>query len=270
MARRSGRRRYPEEVRLVRVRPHDGRMKKGRQQRLVRLGVFLAAFLLSAACLGKACSVLIGHCISAFAPETGAEAEPGEEKLPEEMLGEPAAVSPEEVVMLSQEEHPPRIAIDAGHGGEDDGCYRDGVSESKVNLELALLLDEKLQALGFETVMLREDNEAFLGLEERVLKAENEDADIYVSIHQNACEEDEEEIDGIETWYYTGAQDSRRLAHLVHNGAVDETGATDRGARETEELYVLKETSMPACLIETSFLSNSRERQNIKIGRAHV
>lgn len=265
MARRRGRRRYPEEVRLVRVRPHDGRMKKGRQQRMVRLGVFLAVFFLSAACLGKACSVLVSRCISAFVPEIEmeAEAEPGEEKLSDEALGEPAAVSPDEVVMLSQEEHPPRIAIDAGHGGEDDGCYRDGVSESEVNLELALLLDEKLQALGFETVMLREDNETFLGLEERVKKAESEDADIYVSIHQNSCEEDEEEIDGIETWYYTGTRDSRKLAQLVHNGAVGKTGATDRGARETEELYVLKETSMPACLIETSFLSNSRERQAI-------
>lgn len=261
MAGRNGRRRYPEEVRLVRVRPHDGRVKRVRQQRLVRLGVFLAVFFLSAVCLGKLCAVLIGHCIDAFAPET--EAEPGEEKLPQEMLGEPANVSPEEVVRLSQEEHPPRIAIDAGHGGEDDGCYRDGVSESKVNLELALLLDEKLQALGFETVMLREDNEAFLGLEERVAMAERESADIYVSIHQNACEEDEEEIEGIETWYYTGAQDSRKLAQLVHKGAVNKTGATDRGARETEDLYVLKETSMPACLIETAFLSNSRERQAI-------
>lgn len=261
MARRNGRRRYPEEVRLVRVRPHDERTRKGGKGRLVRLGVFLAVFFLSAACLGKVCSVLIGQCVNAFAPQE--EAEPGEEKLPEEMLGGPVGVNPDDVVMLSQEEHGPRIAIDAGHGGEDDGCHRNGVSESEVNLELALLLEEKLQTLGFETVMLREDHESFLSLEERVKKAEDEDADIYVSIHQNACEEDEEEIDGIETWYYTGMQEGRRLAQLVHNGAVGKTGATDRGARETDELYVLKETSMPACLIETSFLSNSRERQAI-------
>ena len=266
MGRRNGRRHYPDEVRLVRVKPHDGRMgghRRGRGKRQgMRLAVALAVFFLSAAFLGKACSVLISECINM--PALEGEAQTGEEKLPEEVLGEPGTGDPEEIVMLAQEDsHAPRVAIDAGHGGEDDGCYREGVSESKVNLEIARRLDEKLQALGFETVMIREDGESLLTLEERVSRAESEGADIFVSIHQNACEEEEEQTDGIETWYDGNSDDSRRLARLIHKGAVGKTAATDRDVRETDELYVIRETSMPACLIETSFLSNSRERAAI-------
>ena len=43
---------------------------------------------------------------------------------------------------------------------------------------------------------------------------------------------------------------------MVHNGAVEKTGAFDRDVRDTDELYVIRETSVPSCLIETGFLSN--------------
>lgn len=264
MGRRSGRRHYPEQVTLVRVRPHDGGMDKHRGKRYGRSVLFLAVFLLSAACMGKLCSIFVSGWMETedFAQES--QAEQNEEKLPEEMLGEPAAIVPEDIVMLAEETvHPPRVAIDAGHGGEDDGCYWDGVSESEINLELALRLAGKLQALGMETVLIREKDEEELTLEERVEKAQSQGADIYVSIHQNACEEDEEQIEGIETWFYGGGAQNRRLAQLVHKGAVGKTGAVDREVRETDELYVVREAAMPACLIETSFLSNSRERRAI-------
>lgn len=262
MYRRKKERYGSNKTRLVRLSPHDSRVsvygkRGGRGRVLIPL---LVAFCLACVCL---CGFYFGYMAQKAEDFMLTSAgEPVGEKIPEEILGEPAAVDPGDIVVLEekQEIHIPLVAIDAGHGGEDNGCYRDGVSESEVNLELARRLSAELQALGFETILIREDEESQMPLEERVEKAEEKKADIYVSIHQNACEEEESMVTGIETWYNGNSQDSRRLAQLVHKGAVEKTGAADRMIQETDTLYVVRETSMPSCLIETGFLSNAAER----------
>lgn len=154
----------------------------------------------------------------------------------------------------------PLIVLDPGHGGEDEGCMWEGLLEKDINLEIALRTAEQLRILGFEVALTREDNETALTPEERVAIAEDLKADIYVSIHQNACEEGEEDVRGTETWYY--GKESRRLAQLVQMGVLNQSGAADRGLQEDDELYVIREASMPSCLIETGFLSG-REEKNL-------
>lgn len=228
-----------------------------RKRKLTRIAVFLTAFFLSAAALGKGCYLLGSKCISVFAQENSNE-------NPSPISQEPYVGNPENIVMVGEEKEPaPLIAIDPGHGGEDDGCYREGISESKINLELAKKLSERLQALGFETLMLREDDETLPSLEDRVVKAGNAGADIFISIHQNAYDGTERGVSGIETWYCGNLADSGRLAQLIHDGAVGETGAVDRGTQETDELYVIRYAAMPSCLIETAFLSDKAEREAI-------
>lgn len=228
-----------------------------RKRKLVRMGAFFTVFFLSAAVLGKGCYLLGAKCISVFAQENGDE-------NPADIPENPYTENSEDLVMLGKDEGPaPLIAIDPGHGGEDDGCYREGVSESKINLELAKKLSERLQALGFETLMLREDNETLPSLEDRVVEAGKAGADIFVSIHQNAYDGTESGVSGIETWYSGNLADSGRLAQLIHEGAVEKTGAVDRGTQETDELYVTREATMPSCLIETAFLSDRAEREAI-------
>ncbi|MCM1194078.1 MAG: N-acetylmuramoyl-L-alanine amidase [Butyrivibrio sp.] len=163
---------------------------------------------------------------------------------------------------VSEEEpETPLIVLDPGHGGDDEGCMRETALEKEINLGIALRTADKLREMGFEVVLTREDNDSNPTLEERAAIAEEAEADIYVSIHQNACEEKESSAGGIETWYCGSKEGSRRLAQLVHRGALEETGAKERLLQETEELYVIRETSMPACLIETGFLSNGEERR---------
>lgn len=236
---------------------HSGRGQKLRKRKLAGMALFVTAFFLSAALLGKCCFLLADKCISVFAKGAG-----GDDS------GEPVQAADagdlKDIFLLNDKAQlSGLIAIDPGHGGEDDGCYRDGVSEAKVNLELAKGLSAKLQELGFETVMLREDDESLPSLEERVKEAEAAGADIFVSIHQNAYDGNEPGVSGIETWYCGKLADSERLAALIHEGAVEKTGAVDRGAQETDELYVIRQASMPSCLIETAFLSDSAERQAI-------
>ena len=194
--------------------------------------------------------VVVGSMLIAGAGinEQRSESEMGEISLPE---------------VEEQEPKTPLVIIDPGHGGDDDGCSREDVKEYEINLEISLLLAEKLHDMGIDAVLTREDNETRLSLQDRVAMAEEREADLFISIHQNACDEKESPVEGLEVWYSGNNPDSKRLAKLVSMGAVDKTGAKDRGLMESSELYVIRETSMPSCLIETSFLSNKKEREAI-------
>ena len=151
------------------------------------------------------------------------------------------------------------IVLDPGHGGEDEGCSFDAVEEKTINLQLALVLKEKLEAMNFQVYLTR-DEDWKLGLEERVRLANELHADAFISIHQNSCED--EGASGIETYYYGMAEGrSARLAKLVEQYAVLYTKARDRGAKAVDNLYVIRESNMPSCLVETGFLSNKQERE---------
>lgn len=160
-----------------------------------------------------------------------------------------------------QEPKTPLVIIDPGHGGDDEGCSREDVKEKEINLEISLLLAAKLHEMGIDAVLTREDNETQLSLEDRVTMAEEQNADLFISIHQNACDEKESSVEGVEVWYRGNNPDCKRLAQLVSMGAVDKTGAKERELVESDELYVIRESSMPSCLIETGFLSNKKERK---------
>ena len=153
----------------------------------------------------------------------------------------------------------PLIVIDAGHGGADSGCMSGDVLEKDINLSIALNVKEQLNERGYEVLMTREGDET-ISLEERVTFANENGATIYISIHQNSSDEKADEVHGIETYYSTESEvDSKRLARLMQQQLTDNTDARDRSILSNENLYVIRETNMPACLVETGFLSNKEE-----------
>jgi len=169
----------------------------------------------------------------------------------------------------AMEEQPgePLVAIDPGHGGMDSGCVGKSAEEKDINLQIALRLEKKLTEKGYRVLMLREKDE-LIGKMDRVEIANSYQADIYVSIHQNTYEGTDKSVNGIETWY-DGAdttRDNERLALLVHRETVKSTGAKGRGVINSPELYVASKTLMPACLIETGFLSNPQEEELLVLG----
>lgn len=155
------------------------------------------------------------------------------------------------------------VVIDPGHGGEDEGCSRAGVDEKDINLEIALRVESGLKELGYQVVMTRSIDEG-VELDSRVDIAKSSYADAYISIHQNASEE--ETVSGIETWYGVehSADDSKRLAQLIQKYTVSATESTDRGIIEDDSLRVVRENIAPACLVETGFLSNKDERTKLQ------
>ncbi|MCI9252061.1 MAG: polysaccharide deacetylase family protein [Lachnospiraceae bacterium] len=155
------------------------------------------------------------------------------------------------------------IVLDPGHGGEDEGCSRDGVQEKKINLHIVYQIQKELLEMGYR-VRLTRNGDQELTLEERAKAANETGADLYISIHQNASEEADAE--GIEVWYSSQNQreESQRLSRIIQKYAVRSTGAVSRELVENEELYVIRECTMPSCLIETGFLTNKAERKKLE------
>ena len=155
------------------------------------------------------------------------------------------------------------IVIDAGHGGEEEpGCIFGNVYEKNIDLQIAKKLEEQLSQVYTKVIMTRtEDVNVYLN--ERARIANRNNADIFVSIHQNALENDTV-TSGIETWYNPEKDSvSKILAHNIQDNVIKETNAEDLGIKESTGLIVTKNTEMASCLVETGFLSSSVERQKL-------
>ncbi len=147
----------------------------------------------------------------------------------------------------------------------DGGCVEDGIIEKEINLAIARLVRDKLKELGYQVVMSR-SVDRYVAKEDRVRKANEIQADIYVSIHQNSS--DERSVNGMEVWYDgTDAQrDSRRLALWSHSRRQEAPGQQSAWFAGMRIFHVTGSTQMPACLIETGFLTNREERTKARRG----
>lgn len=184
---------------------------------------------------------------------------------PDTELTEKAEVLDDTVFKQELEEEEtgvPVIVLDPGHGGEDEGCASEGVWEKDVNLAIAKLVQGKLLALGYQVIMTREDD-TYIAKEDRVKFANENQADIYVSIHQNSSED--AGVSGMEVWFEgdDAQRDNRRLAQLIHKETIQSTGAVERELCGNADFHVTGKTDMPACLIETGFLTNAAERERL-------
>jgi N-acetylmuramoyl-L-alanine amidase/PKD repeat protein len=154
-----------------------------------------------------------------------------------------------------------KVYIDAGHGGMDPGAVRFGLNEKDANLDIALRLKSKLEANGFEVVMTR-TNDAYSTLDERVEKANSSGADIFLSVHNNAALS--EYAHGTETyWCANGVTGSSQLAGYIQNNLVKQISRANRGVK-TANFRVIKNTRMPAALVECAFVSNPTEAELLK------
>lgn len=154
------------------------------------------------------------------------------------------------------------IVIDPGHGGMDGGCVFGDIVEKEINRKIAYRVVDKLRNKGYKVVLARKGDD-FVDKADRVEEANRQNARLYVSIHQNFCEIDS--VEGIETWYdeSDAGGDSKRLAQLIQQETVKSTGAVCRELVSDPELCVTSKSNMPACLIETGFLSNKKEREKL-------
>lgn len=148
--------------------------------------------------------------------------------------------------------------VDAGHGGYDSGAVANGLKEKDLTLNIALKVKAKLEAKGIKVVMSR-DNDKFLSLQDIANKANASNPDMFISIHINSAGATTS-ASGIETYYYKGMD--QPLASDIQNKLIEYTGAKNRGVK-WEEFFVVKNTNMPASLIECGFITNVTEANKL-------
>lgn len=180
-------------------------------------------------------------------------------KLKKEDLIEPATSEIQVFARSIEEEKQKLIVIDAGHGDEDPGSSISNVDEKDLNLQIALKLKSALEEEGYEVMMTRSDD-TYLTLTERAEFANEVEADLFISIHQNSYIDDST-VGGIEVYYNesTKTESDEVLAQFIQTELVETTGARDRGIRAYDELVVTRKTEMPACLVELGYMTNKSE-----------
>ena len=146
------------------------------------------------------------------------------------------------------------VVIDPGHGGPDSGAIGiGGLRETDVVLDVSKIVTNILNKKGVKVKMTR-TNEIDLDLGPRVSIANNTKADIFVSIHANASVGKKRNINGLETFYYSGWK-GRLLAEKIQKQIIKVSpGSPDRGVRRGN-YFVIKQTNMPAVLVEIGFVT---------------
>ena len=119
-----------------------------------------------------------------------------------------------------------RIVVDAGHGGHDTGTIGPGgMQEKDLTLDVALRLGKLLETkLGAEVVYTRQDD-TFVPLETRTAIANQNQADLFISIHANSSSD--ASARGVETYYlnFTSSPDALEVA--ARENAVSQTSIHD-------------------------------------------
>jgi N-acetylmuramoyl-L-alanine amidase len=162
----------------------------------------------------------------------------------------------------------PTVVIDAGHGGTDHGARAKApfCEEKRVCLQTARLVKKYLDQLGYHVVMTR-NTDAFVPLAKRVETATQAGSAAFVSIHYNSSRSPAAQ--GIEIFFFDSKEDrsrtasSKKLAEAILPRLIRRTQAPSRGVKKGN-FYVIRETSMPAILVEGGFISNPQERLLLK------
>lgn len=151
------------------------------------------------------------------------------------------------------------VVLDPGHGGDDPGAVGiGGLYEVEIVDPVADRVAELLEENGVSVVLTRtEDIE--VDLPPRVDLANRLDANLFVSIHANAVDLSRPEVNGIETYYYSAGE---QLAQTIHASMIDATGGPDRRVR-TARFYVLRNTDMPAVLLELGFVTGELDAERL-------
>lgn len=147
------------------------------------------------------------------------------------------------------------IVIDAGHGGHDSGCIHDSTLEK----DITLAVSKKICSMLDNCVLTRE-KDVYISLQDRVRKASEVKASLFISIHVNSSTT-KPSIAGSEIYEYfdwNKFEVKSKLAERLRIGL-----HSDRGIKAGNHLYVIRKTKMKAILIELGFINVESDRANM-------
>jgi N-acetylmuramoyl-L-alanine amidase len=153
------------------------------------------------------------------------------------------------------------VVIDPGHGGMDlSACGKQDTWEKTVNFATAVKLHYLLKQAGAKVILTRSDD-TFISLYERSFLANQELADLFISIHANYAVN--ALTRGMEVYYHPESPGNKLLAETVAEKLHQNTGFKNLGVL-TGDFAVLRETNMPGVLIELGYLSNYQEEATLR------
>lgn len=170
------------------------------------------------------------------------------------------------------------VVLDPGHGGQDSGTMKNGLTEKELALDVAHRVERLLRQYGLVPVLTRSDD-TFISLQERATIANRQPESVFVSIHFD--EGGRTAATGIETYYAshpislpdrvaswlpflqrTSSEppnlESQSLATFIQESVVVHTQATNRGTRP-QQFFVIANVRHPAVLVEGGFLTNKED-----------
>ena len=152
--------------------------------------------------------------------------------------------------------------LDFGHGGKDPGAIGPtNLKESDIALKIGMMVKENLEN-AFEKVITTRDNDKYYSLDYRTKKANNENSDYFISIHLNSASNTSAK--GCEVWLYDENSKLQTLANSLCNNLATKMNTPNRGVKYSKKLAVLKNSKMPALLIEIDFISNKEVENNLR------
>lgn len=146
-----------------------------------------------------------------------------------------------------------KVFLSAGHGGSDPGAVANGLKEKDINLQTLLACQNELVRHGV-TVVCSRTTDANDPVTEEVREANVSGADIAVSFHANAGGGD-----GFEVFCNPNSIKAMNLAGLTEV-YVKQLGQNSRGIKSGTSLYFIRNTKMPAVLVESFFLDNAKDK----------
>jgi len=159
-----------------------------------------------------------------------------------------------------------RVCIDPGHGGSDPGAVGNGLKEKDITLDICLKLKPLLEFNGISVTMTRDGDYAPKGswddLLNRVQIAEASKADLFTSVHINSAGAVNvgtgAEVLIVGTGGRAETAAKKVLPYLVQTG-----GWANRGVK-TQNVFVLRQTSMPAILTESGFINTAADANELR------
>lgn len=150
----------------------------------------------------------------------------------------------------------PKIIIDAGHGGYDNGATYNGRKEKDDNLALALAVGEVLADSGLDVGFTRVDD-VYQSPVEKARIANQMDGDFFVSIHRNSSPVPNT-YSGVQSLIFEEGGIANQMADNI-NREMEQVGFNNLGTSVRRNLAVLRRTDMPAVLVEAGFINTDAD-----------
>lgn len=151
-----------------------------------------------------------------------------------------------------------KIVVDAGHGGSNPGAVFEGRRESDDALRLAMAVGRILESNGYDVTYTR-TSDVTQSVGQKAAIANEEGADLFVSIHRNAAEYPGQ-YSGIQTLIYNDSGIKKQMAENI-NSNLEALGFRNAGVSIRPNLVVLNSTQMPALLVEAGFIDSDTDNR---------